>query len=64
MPELATNRLNYGSLWPILDQGWGLLSQLTPFRYFPNLSALLKRWLSIEFHVYIWHFILQNKMFL
>ena len=35
-------------------QGWGLLSQLPPFRYFPNFGVLSKHTLSIEDHVYIW----------
>ena len=37
-----------------LDQGWGLLSQFPPFRYFPILSALSNHTLPIEYHVYIW----------
>ena len=37
-----------------LCQGWGLLSQFLPFRYFPNFSALSKQTLAIEYHVYIW----------
>ena len=39
---------------PIVGQGWALLSQLPPFRYFPNLSALSKHTLDIKYHVYIW----------
>ena len=35
-------------------QGWGLLSQFPPFRYFLNFPALLKYILAIEYHVYIW----------
>ena len=35
-------------------QGWGLLSQSPPFRYFPNFSALWIHTLAIEYHVYIW----------
>ena len=35
-------------------QGWGLLSQFPPFRYFRNFSALSKHTLDIEHHVYIW----------
>ena len=31
--------------------GWGLLSQFSPFRYFPLLS---KQTLPIDYHVYIW----------
>ena len=38
----------------MLIQGWGLLSQFPPFRYFPNFSALSKQTLAIEYHVYIW----------
>ena len=37
-----------------LVQGWGLLSQFLPFRYFPNFSALSKQTLAIEYQVYIW----------
>ena len=37
-----------------LHQGWGLLSQFSPFRYFPNFSALLKHILPTWYHVYIW----------
>ena len=40
---------------PIHTQGWGLLSQFTPFHYFPNFSALSKHRLAIEYHVYILH---------
>ena len=32
-------------------QGWGLLSQFSPFHYFPLLS---KQTLAIQYHVYIW----------
>ena len=35
-------------------QGWGLLNQFLPFRYFPNLSALFKQTLAIEYHVFDW----------
>ena len=38
----------------IVGQVWGLLSQLPPFRYFPNFSALSKHTLDIKYHVYIW----------
>ena len=34
--------------------GWGLLSQFSPFRYFPHLPLLSKQTLGIEYHVYIW----------
>ena len=37
-----------------LVQGWGLLSQFPPFRYFPIFSALSNHTLTIEYHVYIW----------
>ena len=37
-----------------LVQGWGLLSQFPPFRYFPIFSALSNHTLAIEYHVYIW----------
>ena len=36
------------------DQGWGLLSEFSPFRYFPNFLAMLRQTLDIEYHVYIW----------
>ena len=35
-------------------QGWGLLSQFSPFRYFPHFLLLSKQTLAIEYHVYIW----------
>ena len=38
----------------ILDQGWGLRSQFSPFRYFPHFPLLSKQTLAIEYHVYIW----------
>ena len=50
----------YQSVWfPVfsgwsLHQGWWLLSQFSPFRYFPNFSALLKHILPTWYHVYIW----------
>ena len=34
--------------------GWGLLSQFSPFRYFPHFPLLLKQTLAIEYRVYIW----------
>ena len=37
------------------DQWWGLLSQFSPFRYFPHFPLLSKQTLAIEYHVYIWH---------
>ena len=37
-----------------IDQGWGLLSQFSPFRYFPHFPLLSKQTLAIEYHVYIW----------
>ena len=37
----------------VYHQGWGLLSQFPPFRYFPNFSALSKHTLANEYHVYI-----------
>ena len=44
--------------WPqdircIIGLGVGLLSQFSPFHYFPNFSILSKHMLSIEGHVYI-----------
>ena len=41
-------------LWTITLQGWGLLSQFPPFRYFPNFSESQKHTLAIEYHVHIW----------
>ena len=35
-------------------QGWGLLSQFSPFRYFQHFPLLLKQTLAIEYRVYIW----------
>ena len=35
-------------------QGWGLLSQFSPFRYFPKFSALSKHTLTVRYRVYIW----------
>ena len=35
-------------------QGWGLLSQFSPFRYFPHFPLLSQQTLAIEYHVYIW----------
>ena len=37
-----------------LVQGWGLLSQFPPFRYFPNCSSLSKHTLAVKCRVYIW----------
>ena len=34
--------------------GWGLLSQFSPFRYFPHFPLLSKQTLAIEYHVYFW----------
>ena len=34
--------------------GWGLLSQFSPFRYFPHFPLLSKQTLAVEYHVYIW----------
>ena len=36
------------------DQGWGLLSQFPPFRYFPNFSSLSKHTLTVKYRIYIW----------
>ena len=41
-------------LLPMLVLGWELLSQFSPFRYFPHFPLLSKQTLAIEFHVYIW----------
>ena len=35
-------------------QGWGLLSQFSPFRYCPHFPILSKQALAIEHCVYIW----------
>ena len=35
------------------SQGWGLLSQFSLFRYFPNFSEWSKHWLPIWYHVHI-----------
>ena len=46
-----------GLLWYQLCRpclGWGLLSQFSPFRYFPHFPLLSKQKLAIEYHVYIW----------
>ena len=37
-----------------LVQGWGLLSEFSPFRYLPHFPLLSKQPLAIEYHVYIW----------
>ena len=34
-------------------QGWGLLSQFSPFRYFPHFPLLSKQTFAIEYRVYI-----------
>ena len=39
---------------PNLVLGWGLLSQFSPFRYFPHFPLVSKQTLAIEYHVYIW----------
>ena len=36
------------------DLGLGLLSQFSPFRYFPNFSEWWKQWLPEWYHVHIW----------
>ena len=38
-----------------INQGWGLLSQFPPLRYFPSFSESPKHTFAIEYHVYIWH---------
>ena len=49
---------NYrGYVWN--DQRWGLLSQFSPFCYFPRFSESSKHWLPIEYHVHIWQVSLQ-----
>ena len=35
-------------------QGWGLLSQFSPFCYFPHFLLLSKQVLAIEYRIYIW----------
>ena len=37
-----------------LFQGWGLLSQFSPFRYFPNFSEWWIQWLPEWYQVHIW----------
>ena len=56
----ALNSTNYakGSIFVMFCadqvQGWGLLSQIPPFRYFLNFAALSKHTLAIVCHVYTW----------
>ena len=40
-------------------QGWRVLNQFPPIRYFPDFPTLSKQWLPIEYQVYIWHVSLQ-----
>ena len=35
-------------------QGWGLLNQFSPFRYFPIFLGLPKHTLAVEYHVHTW----------
>ena len=35
-------------------QGWGLLSQFPPFRYFHIVSGSWKHTVAIEYHIHIW----------
>ena len=43
------------SVWSWTDElGWGLLSQFSPFRYFPHFPLLSKQTLAIEYRVHIW----------
>ena len=37
----------------LTGQGWGLLNQFPPFRYFPNFWGSWKHTLGMEYHVYI-----------
>ena len=37
----------------LVGQGWGLLSQFPPFRYFPKFSSLSKHTLTVEYRVNI-----------
>ena len=46
--------LRAGQCRQLTDLGWGLLSQFSPFRYFPHFPLLSKQTLAIEYHVYIW----------
>ena len=39
--------------------GWGLLSQFSPFRYFPNFSASPKYMLAIVYRIHIWQVLQQ-----
>ena len=54
----VTSFKHVGLLWPItaLDrkQEWGLLSQFSPFRYFPTFSEWWKQWLPEWYQVHIW----------
>ena len=43
---------DFGKLLAAL--GWGLLSQFSPFRYFPNFSEWWKQWLPEWYQVHIW----------
>ena len=36
------------------NQGWGLLSQFSPFRFFPCFSEWSKQWLPVWYQVHIW----------
>ena len=49
-----TNKFNLGPGNCMAVLGWGLLSQFSPFRYFPNFWAMLRQTLAIEYHVFIW----------
>ena len=60
LPNRAWNSLTKvaqtipGALYSMGYQGWGLLRQFLPFRYFPIFLALSKHTLDIEYYVYIW----------
>ena len=46
--------LGSNKLFDVDNQGWGLLSEISPFRYFPHAPLLSKQTLAIEYQVYIW----------
>ena len=53
--DLSSSKCLRISIIPnIYPQGWGLLSQYPPFRYFPHFPLLSKQTLAVEYHVYIW----------
>ena len=53
-PDNNTSIINFWQGIVYDTQGWGLLSQFSPFRYFPKFSALSKHTLTVRYRVYIW----------